>query len=113
MKTTLSTIQAANILKADTNASWSRSGALALVEYLEQLEEDIGSDIEFDVVAIRCDYTEFESATQAADECGFEPNPNLGEEPQSEEDKEADALSWLQDHTQVIEFDGGIIIANF
>jgi len=113
MKTTLSTSQAANLLKADTNASWSRSGAYALVEYLEQLEEDIGSDIEFDIVAIRCYYSEFGSAVQAAVAQGFEPNPNLGQEPQSQEDKEADALAWLQDHTQVIEFDGGIIIANF
>ena len=44
---------------------------------------------------------------------GFEPNPNLGEEEQSEEAKEADALSWLQDQTQVIEFEGGVIIASF
>ena len=36
-----------------------------------------------------------------------------GEEEQSEEDKEADALSWLQDQTQVIEFEGGVIIASF
>ena len=113
MKTTLSTSRPLTCSKSDTNASWSRSGAYALVEYLEQLEEDTGSDIEFDVVAIRCDYIEFESAVQAADECGFEPNPNLGEQPQSQEDKEADALAWLQDHTQVIKFDDGIIIVNF
>jgi hypothetical protein len=113
MKTTLSTSQAAELLKSDTNANWSRSGAYALVEYLEQLEEDTGEELELDVVAIRCDYSEHESALEAALEYGFEPNPNLGEEPQSEEDKEADALAWLQDNTQVIEFDGGIIIANF
>jgi len=113
MKKTLSTSQAANLLKSDTNACWSCDGAYALAEHLEQLEEDCGTEIEFDVVAIRCDYSEHESALEAADECGFEPNPNLREEPQSEEDKKADALSWLQDRTQVIEFDGGIIIANF
>jgi hypothetical protein len=113
MKATLSTFQAAAMLKADTNTNWSHSGARALVEYLEQMEEDTGEEIEFDAVAIRCDWSEFESALQAALECGFEPNPNLGEEAQSEEDKEADALAWLQDHTQVIEFDGGVIIASF
>jgi hypothetical protein len=113
MKATLSTYQAADLLKADSNAAWSRSGARALVEYLEQLEEDTGTEIEFDAVAIRCDYSEYDSALQAALEYGFEPNPNLGEEKQSEEDKEADALSWLQDQTQVIEFEGGVIIASF
>ena len=113
MKTTLSTYQAANLLSADTTAGWSRSGALALVEYLVQLEEDTGSDIEFDAVAIRCDYSEYESALQAALDQGFEPNPNLEEEPQSEEDKEADALAWLQYETEVIEFEGGVIIRSF
>jgi len=113
MKVTLSTPQATNLLKADTNATWSHSGARALVEYLEQLEEDTGEEIEFDAVAIRCDYSEHESALEAALEQGFEPNPNLAEEPQTEEEKEADALAWLQDQTQVIEFDNGVIIANF
>jgi hypothetical protein len=113
MKTTLSTSQAANLLKVDTNANWSYAGAHALVEYLEQLEEDCGTEIEFDAVAIRCDYSEHKSALQAAKEYGFEPNPNLGVETQSEEDKESDALAWLQDNTQVVEFPGGVIIANF
>ena len=113
MKATLSTSQATDLLKADSNANWSRSGARALVEHLEQLEEDCGTEIEFDAVSIRCDYSEYDSALQAADDQGYEPNPNLGEEKQSEEDKEADALSWLQDHTQVIEFEGGVIIASF
>lgn len=113
MKTTLSTSQAVDLLKADSNARWSRAGAYALVEHLEQLEEDTGTEIEFDVVAIRCDYSEYSSALEAAKEQGFEPNPNLGEEEQSEEDKEADALSWLQDQTQVIQFEGGIIIQSF
>jgi len=113
MKATLSTSQAADLLKADTNARWSRAGARALVEHLEQLEQDCGAEIEFDVVAIRCDYSEYDSALQAALDQGFEPNPNLGEEAQSEEVKEADALSWLQDETEVIEFESGVIIRNF
>jgi hypothetical protein len=113
MKATLSTSQAADLLKADTNARWSRAGARAVCEYLEQMEEDTGTEIEFDAVAIRCDWSEYASALEASKEQGYEPNPNLGEEAQSEEDKEADALSWLQEQTQVIEFDGGVIIASF
>lgn len=113
MKATLSTSQAADLLKADSNARWSRSGARALVEHLEQLEEDTGSEIEFCPVAIRCDYSEYASALEAADENGYEPNPNLGEEEQSEDDKEADALSWFCDRTEVITFPEGIIIRSF
>jgi hypothetical protein len=113
MKATLTTSQAAAMLKADTSANWSHAGARALIEYLEQMEEDTGTEIEFDAVAIRCDYSEFESALQAADEQGYEPNPNLGDGEQDDDDKEADALAWLQDQTQVIEFSGGVIIQNF
>jgi len=113
MKATLTTSQAANLLKADTNASWSHNGAHALIEYLEQLEEDTGTEIEFDAVAIRCDYSEYESALTAADDQGYEPNPNLGDGEQDDDDKEASALTWLQDQTQVIQFDGGVIIQNF
>jgi hypothetical protein len=113
MKATLTTSQAAAMLKADTSANWSQSGAYALIEYLEQLEEDTGTEIEFDAVAIRCDYSEYESALQAANEYAYEPNPNLGDDEQSDDDKEADALAWLQDQTQVIEFAGGVIIQNF
>jgi hypothetical protein len=113
MKLTLTTSAAVELLKADTNARWSRDGARALVEHLEELEEDTGEEIEFDAVAIRCDYSEYSSALEAADDQGYEPNPNLGEEEQSEEDKEADALAWLQDQTQVIKFEGGVIVASF
>lgn len=113
MKATLTTSQAAAMLKADTNANWSYDGAYALIEYLEQLEEDMGAEIEFDAVAIRCDYSEYESALQAAEDQGYEPNPNLGDDEQSDDDKEADALAWLQDQTQVIGFEGGVIIQNW
>jgi hypothetical protein len=112
MKTTLSTYGAVSLLRADTNARWSRAGAYALVEYLEQLEDDCGTEIEFDAVAIRCDYTEYASIRLAAVEQGHEPNPNLTGE-QDDDDREADALEWLRDNTDVIEFDGGVIIRNF
>ena len=108
MKATLSTSQATDLLKADTNAGWSRSGARALVEHLEQLEEDCGTELEFDAVAIRCDYSEHNTALGAALEQGFEP-----EEDEDEDAKEASALDWLCDRTDVVAFPEGIIIRNF
>ena len=108
MKTTLSTSQATDLLKADSYAAWSRSGARALVEHLEQLEEDCGTEIEFCAVAIRCDYSEHDNALEAAKEQGFEP-----EEEEDEDTMEASALDWLCDRTDVITFPEGIIIRNF
>ena len=108
MKATLSTSQATDLLKADSNAAWSRSGARALVEHLEQLEEDCGTEIELDAVAIRCDYSEYENVIEAAKDQGFEVENDW-----SEEDTEAEALDWLCDRTEVITFPEGIIIRSF
>ena len=58
MKITINKQQAIEKLLEDENAGWSIEGAKALVEYLEELEEDIGEEIEFDPIAIRCDYSE-------------------------------------------------------
>ena len=75
---------------------------------LEQLEEDCGTEIEFDAVAIRCDYSEHHTALEAAKEYGFNP-ARVG----SEEETEKLAIEWLQDKTEVIEFSGGVIIRSF
>ena len=45
-------------LIADKNASWSVEGAEALFEYLDELSYDICEPIEFDLVGLRCDYSE-------------------------------------------------------
>lgn len=114
MKTTLSTSQAADILRSDSYARWSRAGAFALVEHLEQLESDCGTEIEFDIVAIRCDFSEYSSALEAALDQGFDPETDLdGEGEEDEDDKEENALAWLRYRTQVIEFEGGVIIQSF
>jgi len=54
----LSTDEAARLLKKDDNADWSWSGAFAVIEYLEDLGEQTNQKIEFDQIAIRCDYSE-------------------------------------------------------
>ena len=41
--------------------NFSYGGLHALFEYFEQLEDDIGEEIELDVVAICCDYTEYDN----------------------------------------------------
>ena len=108
MKQTLTTDQAANLLVADKDAGWSYAGARALVEYLENLEEDTGEAIEFDRVAIRCDFHEYPNAREAAEECGWEPDEDADEDAIEES-----ALEWLRDRTTVIEFSEGVIIQRF
>lgn len=107
MKQTLTTSQAAHLLMHDDCAKWSCNGARALIEHLEQLEEDCGMEIEFDRVAIRCEWHEYTSAAEAADDCcdrWFEGD---------ESEREDAAMEWLRERTQVIEFDGGVIVQLF
>ena len=40
---------------------FSYEGKKALFDYLEQLSEDTGEDIEFDPIAICCEYTEYKN----------------------------------------------------
>jgi hypothetical protein len=120
MKMTLSTYQIADALKNDTCARWSYAGSLALAEYLEELEESTGEEMELDTCAIRCDFSEYESALECAVEYGWsheadilDADDNLRPDDEVLEENEELALRWLQNRTQVIEFDGGVIIYNF
>jgi hypothetical protein len=108
MKQTLTTNEAAALLVADKDAGWSYAGARALVEYFEDIEEDTGEEIELDAVGLRCNFSEYESAVQAAEEYGWEPDEDADEEA----DEEA-ALEWLNGRTTVVTFDGGVIVQLF
>lgn len=51
--------QAGHMLLNDDYANWSYEGAMALADHLDDLYEECGSpEFGFDVVAIRCDYSE-------------------------------------------------------
>ncbi len=102
---TLSTYDIANRLLQDSNACWTRSGAFALAEYLQSVEDDTGEQMEFDAVAIRCGFSEFPSAVEAYNDI------STGEE--LTEDDEEKAMEWLRDNAQVIEFKGGVIVSNY
>ncbi len=123
MKTTLNTSDIARALNSDENAAWSWNGARALAEYLEQLEEETGEEMEMDVCAIRCDFSEyanleawaadyFRNQADAVDKLCL----TLGMDGSIDEDsEEIDDLirSFIQDSGTLIEFDGGVIISSF
>lgn len=112
MKKTLTTSQAAHLLMQDENARWSYKGAHALIEHLEQLEEDCGMEVEFDRVALRCDWHEYASIFEAAEDYGWEWE---GGEDADEDEKEVAALDWLEQQTTVVQVCGSssIIIQRF
>lgn len=77
---------------------FSREALFALFDYLEELEQGLDEEIELDVIAICCDYTEYESLEEF--------NKDYGVEHETIED--------LEYETTVIRLDsGGIIVQNF
>ena len=120
MKKTLSTYEAAGFLFQDENAGWSRAGVFALVEYLEELEFGLGEEIELDVVAIRCDFSEYDSLIDwaggywgtIAGECQSSKHFGWSDETETEE-KEEQIREYISDHGTLIEFDGGVIVSAF
>jgi hypothetical protein len=116
MKMILNTYQIADALKNDTCARWSYNGSLALAEYLEEYEESTGEEIELDTCAIRCDFSEYSSLldwahnyfSNALEELGFDET-----EENNEEEVDFKIREYIQDHGQLIEFKGGIIVSSF
>jgi hypothetical protein len=69
------TINLSQFMDGFTN-EYSYRGFEILFEYLTEIEDDSGVEMEFDPVAIRCDYTEC-SALQLAEDYGFESDEEL------------------------------------
>ena len=61
MKTTVSEYEFNRWFKEHRPNNFSYAGRQALFEYLEQYEEDTGEEIEFDPIALCCEYTEYEN----------------------------------------------------
>ena len=51
-----------------SQASFSYEGAEALFDYLEDLEHDIGEEIEFDPIELRGEFCEYDSIEEAMDD---------------------------------------------
>lgn len=122
MKLTLTTYAAVDYIRSTCPESFSREGAEALVWYLEELEEEIGEEIELDPIALRCDWSEYKNYIEAAqDYAGFWGRDgkewysyyDIDEEIEDEDDLINHLREWFNDRTTVIEFDSGVIIQSF
>ena len=78
---------------------FTRQGLKALFDYLEELGEDCGEEIELDVIALCCEFVEYDSLEDFHNEYEKDDYPTL---------------EVLRDYTQVIEIDNeSFIIAAF
>lgn len=75
--------------------NFSYDGLEALFDYFEELEESTGQEIELDVIAICCEYSELTHEEVRS-------NYNL--------DEDEDVIDYLENNTQVIEVDDNTVI---
>ena len=101
MKTTVNEYAFRRAFETTRPDNFSYAGLSALFEYFEQYEEDTGEEMELDVIAICCDFTEYENLADF--------QANYGEEYETLED--------IEDATQVITWgdieDTPFIVQNF
>lgn len=77
--------------------NFSREGLEALYDDLDELSEGMGEPIEFDPIAICCDYTEYDSIDEA-----IEDYPSV------------ESFDHLDDLTDVLKLDDGkLVVKNF
>jgi len=115
MKDTLSTHQAADRL-ADVygGSSFSYAGALALVEWYEELEESTGEEIEFDPIAFACEWSEYRDLQGWAEDYGIDWRELVWDpEEADDDDKDRGIREYIEDRGSLIEFDGGILVSSF
>jgi len=107
MKTTVSEYQFVDSFRlCGRETQFSVNARRALFEYLEEYENSIAEELTLDPVGICCEWAEYPSAKEAAMDYGFEwKNTVLNREEAS--------LEWLREQTQVVQFDGGIVIQLF
>ena len=61
MKTTVSQTDFVDAFKKMRPSNFSYEGLIALYDYLENFEEDTDKEIELDVIAFCCDYSEWDN----------------------------------------------------
>lgn len=104
--------------------NFTREARRALFEYYEEMEADTGEEIDFDPIAICCDWSEYDNAGSWAEDyydkaqfdqklAEFIDNVDLDAGEVFRGEIDAPFLEELKEYTQVIEFDGGILVMAF
>ena len=89
MKQSVSMYDFERAFKRYERENFSYDGLKALFEYLEEYEEGTGEEIELDVIALCCDYAEYDSLNEYNDDYGTE----------------YDEIDTIQDNTTLIKID--------
>jgi len=79
MKTTISIFDFKDAFEALRPNNFSSKGLECLFEYLEQCEEEDGIEMEFDIIGICCEYTEWSNYEEFAESYPSIPYDKINE----------------------------------
>lgn len=118
MKLQLSTSHAVDLLRQDEYAGWSYHGATALVEHLENMEDELGEEINFNVVDFRCEFSEFHSVQDWLTSHYRRPLKDalkfadIDCDLSSDYDVDESISEFIRDRGTLVDFDGGVIVSS-
>jgi len=96
-------------LYTNKDNGFSYEWAKTIINYLEEISDESNENIEFDPVAIRCDYSEM-TKEELIDEYSYSANIDWLDD----EEKEDAVLNYIRDNTTLLEIDdNSFIIQNF
>lgn len=97
--------------RMDRGHSFGYDGWLAIGDYLEQLSDDLGENIEVDIVGICCDYSMSEDASDWWKEYGVYSDIDSGEWEDMDDMEKLEAIeNYLQENTSVVTCQENLII---
>jgi len=97
MKVSLNKEQFIDMFKeCNRGDNFSYEARAALFDYFEEYEENTGEEINVDIIAFCCEFTEYKNLKEVQE--NYDSIKDLDD---------------LRDHTTVIEFKGGLVISNF
>lgn len=97
--------------RMDRGHNFGYNGWNAIGEYLDQLSDDMGEDVEIDIIGICCDYSMSESVSDWWKEYGVYSDIDAEEWEEMDEEEKLEAVSdYLQENTSVITCEENLII---
>jgi len=109
MKTTISLYDFRDAFyQANRGAQFSYDGLKVLFEYLEEYEDSTGSEVELDVIALCCEFSE-STLEEIARDYGYDL------EGEDDDEKRENLIEWLNDRTLVcgVTNEGSIVYQAF
>lgn len=97
--------------RMDRGHNFGYNGWNAIGDYLESLSDDMGEDIEVDIIAICCEYSMAEDVSDWWKEYGVRSDIDAGDWEEMEEDEKLEAVrEYLEEKTSVVVCEEDLII---